>query len=79
MQLLTLFLFLLLISLIIIASFGVIEGFDSNINLNLELGRNTIKKPRVFIPIYAPWKMYYPFELLQPYYNNIYQNMLPWY
>lgn len=95
---------LLLVSLLIVATFPYTsenfnsENINTDINLNLRLNNNdsTIlpRKPRVIVPIYAPWRMYYPFESVysfpipwqyqsSPFYPffdqyNIYQNMMPW-
>lgn len=95
---------LLLISLVIIATFPYTsenfnsENINTDINLNLRLNNNDSirlpRKPRVIVPIYAPWRMYYPYESVysstipwqyqsSPFYPffdqyNIYQNMMPW-
>jgi hypothetical protein len=95
---------LLLISLIIIAFFPyTCENFTSQnentgINLNLRFNNDSPifppRKPRVIVPLYAPWRMYYPYESVypnpipwqyqsSPFYPffdqyNIYQNMIPW-
>jgi hypothetical protein len=108
MKPLTLFLLILLIFLVIIATYpytSFIEGFKNNndtqldnINLNVRLNNNNnniIKRPRVIVPLYAPWRMYYPYESVyqfpipwqyqsSPFYPffdqyNIYQNMIPYY
>lgn len=95
-------LILLLVSLVIIATFPYTsehfnsENINTDINLNLQLDNNSInqpKKPRVIVPLYAPWRMYYPYESVypsqipwqyqsSPFYPffdqyNIYQNMMP--
>jgi hypothetical protein len=89
---------------------SIYEGFqtvNTDINLNLRLindnkARKTSfdpslaqsSKPRVIVPLYAPWRMYYPYESVysntypwqyqsSPFYPffdqyNIYQNMIPW-
>jgi hypothetical protein len=92
----------LLILLVIIACFPyTMENFNINkdantdINLNLKINNdNVYKRPRVIVPLYAPWRMYYPYESVyslpvpwqyqsSPFYPffdqyNIYQNMIPW-
>ena len=94
---------LLLVSLVIVATFPYTpehfnsENINNDINLNLRLNNGPIqqpRKPRVIVPLYAPWKMYYPYESVyqfpipwqyqsSPFYPffdqyNIYQNMMPW-
>ena len=94
---------LLLVSLVIIAVFPYTsehfnsENINTDINLNLRLDNNSTilpRKPRVIVPLYAPWRMYYPYESVysfpipwqyqsSPFYPffdqyNIYQNMTPW-
>jgi hypothetical protein len=98
MKILNYLLIILLISLVIISSIPCIENFSENINndinLNLQLNDN-IKRPRIIVPLYAPWRMYYPYESVysfpipwqyqnSPFYPffdqyNIYQNMIPYY
>lgn len=106
MKPITIFLTILLISLIIIATIpytslsnyeGFVDTVNNDINLNLRLNTNDqviIPKPRVMVPLYAPWRMYYPYESVysnpipwqyqnSPFYPffdqyNIYQNMIPW-
>ena len=102
MQPITPFLLILLISLLIIATFPYLpytsENFYSeninDINLNLRLNNNPVRKPRVIVPLYAPWRMFYPYESVYPFpipwqyqsspfypffdQYNIYQNMIPW-
>jgi hypothetical protein len=80
MNCLQIYLLVLLIFLVIIAlvPYGCFEGFtnipaNSNININLDEiltnNYNTKKKskPRVIVPIYAPWRMYYPYEYVYPF------------
>lgn len=100
MKLITIFLIIILSVLIIIASFPYrLEGFtdtvNNDINLNLRLNNNnTIRRPRVIVPLYSPWRMYYPYESVyplvppwqyqsSPFYPffdqyNIYQNYIPY-
>jgi hypothetical protein len=99
----------LLVSLVIIATFPYTtptenfssENLTTDINLNLHLNNNgnnrnnaNNRRPRVIVPVYAPWRMYYPYESVyqypipgqyqsSPFYPffdqyNIYQNMMPW-
>lgn len=100
MNLKTIFLLLLLFSLMIIAFFpyttDYCENFKFNDDLNLNIkfnNNNTIRKPQIYVPLYAPWRMYYPYESVytmpvpwqyqsSPFYPffdqyNIYQNMIP--
>lgn len=105
MKPLTLFLLILLISLVIIATLPYssyskcnIEKFKNNDDLNLNIrfnNTNNLRRPRVMVPLYAPWRMYYPYESVyslpipwqyqsSPFYPffdqyNIYQNMIPYY
>lgn len=96
-----LFLLLLLLSLFIIAvipyNIQCSEGFKNNDDLNLNIrfnNTNAIKRPRVIVPLYAPWRMYYPYESVYPFpipwqyqsspfypffdQYNIYQGMVPY-
>lgn len=94
------FLLLLLISLIVISIIPYTsseEGFKNNDDLNLNIKFNNtdrIRRPRVLVPLYAPWRMYYPYESVysfpipwqyqsSPFYPffdqyNIYQGMVPY-
>lgn len=75
------YLLLLLICLIIISiipytSYNTVcnEGFKNNDDLNLNIRFNNtqkIRRPRVIVPIYAPWRMYYPYE-------SVYSLPIPW-
>jgi len=92
MKIINLLLIFLLIALIIISFYPyATEYFNSdNININLNYD-NQIKKPRVIIPLYAPWRMYYPIDAIYPFslqyqsspfypffdQYNIYQNFVP--
>ena len=77
MQLITIFLAILLISLLIIASLPYTsehftsENINNDINLNLRLNTNNsirqTRKPRVIVPLYAPWRMFYPYESVYPF------------
>lgn len=100
MKPITIFFVILLVSLMIIASIpytseAFTETVNNDINLNLRLGNNSsVRRPRVMVPIYAPWRMYYPYEAVysnpipwqyqaSPFYPffdqyNIYQNMIPY-
>lgn len=101
MKLINIYLLLLLISLVIIAGLPYTtcysEGFKNNDDLNLNIrfnNTNTIRKPRVLVPLYAPWRMYYPYESVysfpipwqyqsspySPFFNqyNIYQALVPY-
>jgi hypothetical protein len=106
MKPITLFLLILLISLVIIATLPyssyyngkcTMEKFKNNDDLNLNIrfnNTNAIRRPRVMVPLYAPWRMYYPYESVyslpipwqyqsSPFYPffdqyNIYQNMVPY-
>ena len=85
MKPITIFLTILLISLIVIATIpytciskyeGFVETVNNDINLNLRLNTNDSRtqrpsKPRVIVPLYAPWRMYYPYE-------SVYQFPIPW-
>lgn len=101
-----LFLVILLISLIIIATLPYstyyndncnMEKFKNNDDFNLNIkfnNTNRIRRPRVLVPLYAPWRMYYPYESVYPFpipwqyqsspfypffdQYNIYQNMIPY-
>jgi hypothetical protein len=104
MKPITIFLTILLISLIVITCIpytstyeDFVDTVNNDININLRLNNNhpqKSQKPRVMVPLYAPWRMYYPYESVysnpipwqyqsSPFYPffdqyNIYQNMLPW-
>ena len=100
MKPITIFLIILLGTLIIISIYPyTVEGFseivNNDINLNLRLGTNQVRRrPRVIVPLYAPWRMYYPYESVYPFpvpwqyqsspfypffdQYNIYQNMIPY-
>lgn len=100
MKLKNCFLLLLLISLIVISIIPYTrsnEGFKNNDDLNLNIKFNNtdkIRRPRVLVPLYAPWRMYYPYESVyslpipwqyqsSPFYPffdqyNIYQGMVPY-
>ena len=104
MKPITIFFIILLVSLIIISSIpytseAFTETVNNDINLNLRLNSpspipNPVRRPRVMVPIYAPWRMYYPYESVysninpwlpqsSPFYPffdqyNIYQNMIPY-
>jgi hypothetical protein len=102
MQPITPLLILLLISLIIVATYPYtfsehfLENVNNDINLNVRLNNSPIqpRKPRIIVPLYAPWRMYYPYESVYPFpipwqyqsspfypffdQYNIYQNMIPW-
>ncbi len=75
------YLLLLLICLIIISiipytSYNITcnEGFKNNDDLNLNIRFNNterIRRPRVLVPLYAPWRMYYPYE-------SVYSLPIPW-
>lgn len=76
--------------------FNIDPDINTDINLNLKINNdyNTYRKPRVIVPLYAPWRMYYPYESVyslpipwqyqsSPFYPffdqyNIYQNLIPW-
>jgi hypothetical protein len=79
MKPITIFFIILLISLIIISSIpytseAFTETVNNDINLNLKLNNNIpVRRPRVIVPIYAPWRMYYPYESV---YSNI--GVGPW-
>ena len=78
MKPITIFFIILLVSLIIIASIpytseAFTETINNDINLNLRLNSpspSPIRRPRVMVPIYAPWRMYYPYE-------SVYSNSMP--
>ena len=103
----TIFLTIILISLVIVAcmpytsyydSFINTENFKNNDDLNLNIRVNNAniprRRPRVMVPLYAPWRMYYPYESVYPFpipwlaqsspfypffdQYNIYQNMVPY-
>lgn len=91
MKIITLFYIILLFGLLAITFFPeFIENF-SDININIP-NPNPIRRRRVLVPIYAPWRMYYPYELVYPFnvpwqnpafypfadQYNIYQNMIPY-
>jgi hypothetical protein len=68
------FLLLLLLSLIVISllpfKYQYNETFKNNDDLNLNIrfnNTNNIRRPRVLVPLYAPWRMYYPYESVYPF------------
>ena len=63
MLLLNIYLTILLTILIIIS----INSYSCELfeNINLKLNTNSTK-PKVIVPIYAPWRMYYPYEYVYP-------------
>jgi len=72
MKLITIFLILLLFVLIILSCVPYVEGFtnedNNDINLNLNFNNTNVKRnPRVIVPLYAPWRMYYPYEDVYPF------------
>jgi len=79
--LLLLLICLIIISLIPYTSYGMNyttiscdEGFKNNDDLNLNIRFNNterIRRPRVIVPLYAPWRMYYPYE-------SVYSLPIPW-
>ncbi|AYV80023.1 MAG: hypothetical protein Gaeavirus5_20 [Gaeavirus sp.] len=69
------------------------EGFAEDINVNLQLAGASSPRKRVMVPLYAPWRMYYPYDAVygnpdgnyqsSPYYPffsqyNIYQPYIPY-
>lgn len=93
MKIITLFYFILLFGLLAITFFPSITETFSDININIpNPNPNLIRRRRVLVPIYAPWRMYYPYELVYPFtvpwqnpsfypfadQYNIYQNMIPY-
>ena len=61
---------------------NIIEPFESikriiNINLYndqpiIQQIQSQIQKPRVIVPLYAPWRMYYPLESVYNYNSNMF-------
>lgn len=74
MKNITIFYLILLIFLIIIAINSCVnhscylDPFNNinDFNINLKLDTNQ-KKRKIIVPLYAPWRMYYPYEEVYPY------------
>lgn len=71
-----------------------IDNFTNDLNLNIKTNDYNISpRPRVFVPLYAPWRMFYPYDSVYsmpnpfiyqsspfyPFYDqyNIFQNYIP--
>lgn len=66
------FLLILLIFLIVLSLVPYYnqcsEYFTNNDNLNLNIRfNNNSNKPQVIVPIYSPWRMYYPYSYVYPF------------
>jgi hypothetical protein len=85
MKIITLFYIILLFGLVFVAFIPEFIENYSDININIPNNNPPVVRRRVLVPIYAPWRMYYPYEYVYPYsfypfadQYNIYQNMIPY-